>query len=288
MISKLSIAGAGLLAGWLASPAFALDGPFNQSFQANALELANVAGRVEIHVGGSGVSVNISGDPEELQAIEVSAGGNTVHISSSRSHHSISGDPADLALYKITVPKGAALSVEGATGEAEIGDIGGPLKLTARSLDGHLGAMNSALLRITGSGDLGLGDVAGRLDLAVMGSGSVTAADCDSADIEIAGSGDVSVRRIRHDLTAKIAGSGDMEIESVNGPVDASLAGSGDLTIGSGRAAPLKVQIVGSGDFDFDGEAVDPDITVYGSGGVRIGSYSGKLQSRGANITIGR
>jgi len=289
MISKLSALGVGLLAGWLVVPAQAIEGPFSQSYRANSVVLVNLVGRVEIEVGGSNVSVGITGESEELQAIEVTGSGTVVRIESSKRHHRISGDAADHALYKITVPKGADLTVDGLVGEAEIGDIGGRLKLSATALDGHIGDVSAADIELNGSSDLGLGDVAGRLSIEISGSGSIETGDADSANVEIAGSGDVSIKEIRHGLNAKIAGSGDISVGGVNGPVTAALAGSGDVAIDHGRADPLKVEILGSGDFDFGGEAVDPDISVFGSGDVHIASYTGKLQSHGtANLTIGK
>lgn len=289
MISKASALGFGLLAGLLAGPAQALDGPFSQSYSAKSLVLVNLIGRVEIEVGGSNVAVQITGQPDELQAIEVGGSGGAVRIESSKRHHRISGDASDYAVFKITVPKGADLTVDGLYGEAEVGDIGGRLKLSATALDGRIGNVSEADLELNGSGDLGVGNIDGKLGLVISGSGSVETGNADSADIGIAGSGDVSIKEIRHGLSAKIAGSGDINVDGVNGPVSAELAGSGDVSIDHGRATPLKVEIIGSGDFDFGGEAVDPDISVMGSGGVHLASYSGRLQSHGtANLTIGK
>ena len=289
MVSRLSALSFGLACGLMAAPALALDGPFSQSYPASSLVLVNLAGKVEVAVGGSGISVQISGRPDELQAITVGSNGSTVRIESNRHHRRIDGDAQDFAHFKIVVPRGADLTIDGVVGEAEIGDVGGRLKLNAGALDGRIGNVSTADLQLSGSGDLGLGDVASKLDLNISGSGSLDAGNVDSADIEIAGSGDVSLKDIRHGLSAKIAGSGDIGVASVNGPVTAEIAGSGDISISRGRADPLKVSIVGSGDFDFGGEAVNPDVSIYGSGGVRIGSYSGRLQSHGTgDLEIGR
>lgn len=279
----------GALFGLLAGPALAVQGPFSASYQATQLRLDNIGGRVEIEIGGSGITVAITGKAEELALIQVGASGSTVTIESSRRHKRVSGDPADAAHIQISVPRGASLDIDGLTGEAAIAGVGGELKLRAFALDAEIGNMRSADLQVAGSGDIALGNTAGALKVAIAGSGSVEAGTSDEAEVAIAGSGDVSLGDVRRGLVAKIAGSGDIDVRSVNGPVAAKLAGSGDVKIDRGRADPLRVEIVGSGDFEFGGEAVDPDISVMGSGSVSIGSYTGKLKSSGnSNISIGR
>lgn len=291
MISKITAQalGLGLLAGLASGPAGAIEGPFSSSYRASELRLENLAGRVEIQVGGSNVTVAITGKPEELAAIEVTTSGSTVTIESSKHRRRVSGDPAELALFKISVPKGTDLSVDGLIGEAEIGDLGGDLKFEVSAVDAQIGNVSTAALHVSGSGDIHLGNVAGELIIEIAGSGSVEAGNADSAEVSIAGSGDVSIGDVRRGLKAEIAGSGDIQVKSVNGPVSAELAGSGDVSIDAGRANPLSVEIIGSGDFDFGGEAVDPEISVMGSGSVTLGSYTGKLKSHGnPDLTIGK
>jgi hypothetical protein len=291
MISKIiaRALGLGVLAGLVSSPVWAIEGPFSSSYRASELRLENLAGRVVIEVGGSNVTVAITGKADELAAIEVTTSGAAVTIESSKHHRRISGEAAELALFKISVPKGTDLSVDGLVGEAEIGDLGGDLKFEVSAVDAQIGDVSTAALHVSGSGDIGLGNVAGELSIEIAGSGSVEAGNADSAQVSIAGSGDVKIGDVRHGLKAEIAGSGDIQVKSVNGPVRAELAGSGDVSIGGGRANPLSVEIIGSGDFDFGGEAVDPEVSVMGSGSVTLGSYTGKLKSHGnPNLTIGK
>jgi hypothetical protein len=273
----------------LAGPALAISGPFEQTYQGRQLVLSNLVGRVEIEVGGSNISVSITGRPEELSAITVAGAGQGVRIESSLHRRRINDDAEDYAVFKINVPRGSDLTIDGLVGEAQVGDIGGRLILAAGAVDADIGAVSAAEIALNGSGDIRLGEVGGALSIEIQGSGDVAAHGADSADVAIAGSGDVAIGDVRHGLSAKIAGSGDIAVASVDGPVSAELAGSGDVSIKRGRANPLRVSIVGSGDFSFGGEAVDPDISIMGSGGVRIGSYSGKLTKRGTgDLTVGK
>jgi hypothetical protein len=281
--------GIGFAAAVAAGPAGAVQGPFSASYKGSELRLENIGGRVEIEVGGSNITVSITGKPEELALIEVASSGSAVSIESRRRHKRVSGDPEDVAHIQISVPRGTNLTIDGLTGEAAIDSVGGNLKLEAWALDAEIGDMRNSALEIAGSGDISLGATAGDLKIEIAGSGSVEAGGADQAEVSIAGSGDVTVGDVRRGLTAEIAGSGDIHVESVNGPVKVGLAGSGDVTIERGRANPLQVEIIGSGDFEFGGEAVDPEISVMGSGSVSLGSYTGKLRSNGnSNISIGK
>jgi hypothetical protein len=275
-----------LAAANVAAPAQALNGPFSGTYQASEIVLDRLVGRVEIAVGGSQVSLSITGRADELQAIQVSSVGAQLKIVSTKRHHFIE-DPRDYAQFKLTVPQGTNLTIEDMVGEAAVGDIGGDVKIAATSLDATIGAVKSAKLDISGSLDLTLGDVAGKLDVDVSGSADVKAGSVESADLDISGSGELELKTVRRGLTAEINGSGSVKVEAVNGPVRVDLSGSGEVAIAHGRADPLKVDISGDGEFSFGGEAVNPEVEVSGSGSIQLGSYTGKLKSQGGDLTIG-
>lgn len=276
-----------LVAANAAAPAQALNGPFSGTYQASGIVLDQLVGRVDIAVGGAQVLLSITGRADELQAIQVSSLGGQLKIVSTKRHRNID-DPKDYAQFKLTVPKGTNLTIDEMVGEVEVGDLAGDVKIDATSLDATIGAVKSAKLDISGSLDLTLGDVAGKLEVDVSGSADVKAGSVETADLDISGSGEIELKSIRNGLTAEINGSGSVKAEAVNGPLTVELSGSGEVAIAHGRANPLKVDISGQGEFSFGGEAVNPEVEVSGSGSIWLGSYTGKLKSQGGNLTIGK
>lgn len=282
-------AGLGALTWLAAAPAFAISGPFNQTYPASEVALDHLVGRIEIAVGGSTVVVSISGQADELEAVTVTSSGAVLTITSSKRHRDLDDDGQGLATYKLTVPKGTKLSADHIIGEAKIGDIAGDIKVSGAALTAEIGLTKSADLRLAGSGHIKIADVAGALGAKIAGSGAIEAQNADSADASIAGSGTITLRDLKQGLAAAISGNGDITAASINGPLKVAIAGSGRVKIAAGRANPLKLSIMGSGELDFGGTAVDPEIAVMGSGDVKLGAYTGKLSSRGnPNLTIGK
>lgn len=284
----------GLAAAGLAwAPARALDGPLSATYQANEVELARLMGRVEIFVGGTSVALSITGKPEELEKLRVTSEAGRLLVEGPRHRWDFDDDEnaanvKNLALFKLTVPRGTKLTVQSLVGEAKIGDVGGELKFSGAMIDAEIGRMRTAGVSVAGHGTIRIADVQEKLTAQISGSGKIFAGNADSAELAIAGSGDIVMRAAAHDLKAKISGSGDIKADSVNGALSAQIAGSGSLTVPRGRADPFTVRISGNGDVDFGGTAANPDISAMGSGDVKIGAYTGKLKSRGqANLTIG-
>jgi hypothetical protein len=280
-----------LAAALCAAPASAITAPFSSTYPASEVRLVRVVGRVEIVVGGPAVSLSITGNPEELEKLQVSTDGAVLKIESKKRRRDIDLDdlnPHDYALIKLEVPQGTKLSIEGMIGEAKIGHVRGDLKVSGTALDAQIGRARTADLSVSGTGKLTIADVEGALAARISGSGKIAAGSADSADLIISGSGDITAREIRHDLAARISGSGDIKAGSANGAVSATIAGSGSLTVERGRADPFTVKITGHGDVSFGGAVVNPDIAVTGAGDVKLGSYTGKLRSRGtSSLTIG-
>ncbi len=282
----VSIAGALALACAAATPASAVTGPFSGSYKASGLALDNLAGHVDISVGGSDITVAITGDADELATVTVGSDGSVLKIRSTR-HNRHLHDAGDLASYKISVPKGTALMIDGMIGEIAAGDLGGDLSIDAGALKGTIGAVRSASLDASGALKLEIGDIAGDLSIDASGAARIKTGNVDNAHLDISGAGDIGVEAIRHGLSADINGAAHITALSVNGPVNIDASGESEVLIGSGRADPLKLDISGLGKFEFGGEAVNPEISVSGRSSVKLHSYTGKLHSDGSNITIG-
>lgn len=180
--------------------------------------------------------------------------------------------PERLPVIAVRVPRAVKLKADGAgvidigpsdsadvgmsgCGAMRVADVAGALSMAASgSGDATAGAAGEAHVRMAGSGSAHLGAVRGRLSVALAGSGSVDAAAVDgalevrsagsgetdvaggavtTADITVAGSGDVRIAAPVQTLTVRLVGSGDVTVEGAVGAVDANIAGSGDVRVAS-------------------------------------------------------
>jgi len=269
-----------------------------KSFDVRKVLVTDVVGELKVTVGGSGpVTVRVSGDSERVKTVQLKESGGRLTIDQERSHSVWNWhkwfdfdevkDKEGITV-RVEVPKGTELTVDDFVGDADIGDLEGPLKFSAAAVDAKIGKVTTAELELAGAGDIEIAEVSGTFTLEIAGSGDVRVGSTGGAKVEIAGSGEANIGAVAGGVRVAIAGSGDVTVASVSGPVDIDIAGAGSVTIQSGEANPLSVDIMGSGDLVFGGEAVDPKISAFGSGDVRIKSYRGKLQTNGqASLTIG-
>lgn len=195
------------------------------------------AGRIELRSdSGSVLSSSGSGTPNDPpQTIEYGAV-TSVQISGVAGHLEVIPHPAavcsvtaaattravmsgsDLivsggANVVVRVPVGTAV-VLAAEGDTRIGDIGGPLTVSAAGCnDVDAGAVSALHATVTGSSDIRVARVDG---------------DCT---IDVSGASDVSVRagRIRH-LTARVTGSGDVAVHADVQTATLTVTGSGSIT----------------------------------------------------------
>lgn len=90
--------------------------------------------------------------------------------------------------------------------------------------------------------------------ISVLGSGSFECEDgieSVSADIYVAGSGEVDIKSIKTgSMTVNVAGSGDVDIKNatVQNDFAAAVKGSGDINVASVTAATANCSVTGSGD----------------------------------------
>lgn len=219
----------------------------------------------------------------------------------------------------VTMPMGTALDFEHAVVALKGGDTDGELSVSAGYVDGEIGNLASADIRIHGSADLKVGDISGPLDAAIHGSGDLSAGGASTINAEVHGSGDMTLGASRGDAALRVHGSGDIKVREIAGRLEASIYGSGDINTGAvaggadlsvhgsgdidvasvngatevviqgsadvhiagGRADELRVRANGSGDFRFDGLAVNPDLSSTSSGSITIRSHEGEVRARG-------
>ena len=166
---------------------------------------------------------------------------------------------ADMAQVVVRTPKDVRLSAGGA-------------------VFGFVGGTDSLDLTSGGCGDWTVGNVRGQLKLLDAGSGDVHTGSAGSADLRVAGSGDVTTRAIASGAELSIAGSGDVNVEAASGPVKIRIGGSGDVVIRGGHAASLDVLVAGSGDVQYKGVADSFTGMVAGSGDVHVTKVTGPVK----------
>lgn len=148
-------------------------------------------------------------------------------------------------------------------GDVAVGDVAGALEVD-----------------LAGSGHVRAG-AAQRLAVDLAGSGEVsTGAIAEAADVDIAGSGRVSIQSLNGALQADAAGSGNLAVQGgAISTADIELAGSGDVDIAA-PVERLEVAILGSGNVDVSATVGEIDAEIAGSGGVRAASVSGQIRQQ--------
>jgi len=274
-----------------------------KSYSTNAVKLEDIVGTLTIDVKDSGpMTVEVSGARERLAGLKISADGNRLVVDGGDSDNdgavwdwknwlnfsdNESREPGNLFI-RVSVPRGADVSVDDLVGNATIGDTRGTLHFGAAATTAEIGRVGEAHIDLAGAGKVSIAQVDGPLHLDVGGSGKIAVGPTQGVTADIAGSGDATFGPIAGGLKLDIAGSGDVTAPRVNGPVRVEIAGSGSVKIADGVADPLHVEIMGAGNFSFGGVAVDPHIEAVGSGTVKLKSYKGKLDSEGmANVQVG-
>lgn len=142
---------------------------------------------------------------------------------------------------------------------------------------GTVGRSAGVDLSNSGCGNWTVADVAGPLKVDVTGSGDIRTGAAASADLRVAGSGDVSARRVENGLNAATSGSGDIQAALVNGPLRVRVAGSGDVRAHGGQVTDMNVSVAGSGDVSFGGVAQSLTASVAGSGDVTVARVTGAV-----------
>ena len=158
-------------------------------------------------------------------------------------------------------------------GAATAGDVSGQLKVNlAGSGRFHAGAAHDLDANVAGSGDIFTGAVA------------------DGAHLDIGGSGTITMASLNGALNSHGAGSGGVTISggSVT-TADIDLAGSGGVSVAA-PIQTLKVSIVGSGDVNVNGAVGNVDASIAGSGGIHATSITGTVHKEimgSGNVTTG-
>jgi hypothetical protein len=159
---------------------------------------------------------------------------------------------------------GAAESVSldlAGCGTARIGDVAGELDLDiAGAGEVTTGSARHVTADVAGAGDITLGAIAA------------------GADLDISGAGTVTIASLTGDLSTDAAGASNIRINGgAIGTAEIDMAGSGDLEIAA-NVSTLTVSIMGVGDIDVAGTVGDLDVDIAGPGSVTVQAVTGSMQ----------
>jgi hypothetical protein len=161
----------------------------------------------------------------------------TANIESGFSLATLFGDCHDARIdLDVRVPRQLALDIDDGSGDIDIRDCDGNLKLEDGSGDMHLTNSKGQVEINDGSGDMILAKISGMLqiedgsgDIELNDAGSDVAIDDGSGEIRLNrilgsvtvddGSGDIVIDGVEKDVTIEEAGSGEVEIRNVKGKV---------------------------------------------------------------------
>jgi len=235
-----------------------------ESYAAEALELRNLSGLLEIESGyGAEIEITLQGSAEGLAAVErqlkgdrlvvdggsdvandsVVVGSVSVFTTGGGSSQIIIGrqdtsraslpDSTPLRTY-IRVPRGLPVTIIGHRGDIVSGDLDGPLVLGLVNGVADLGQIRDARLSLTGDGTIAAREALGDLSVVVTGAGEV---EVDTSTIErlevgVTGAGAVAVGGEARFASLSLVGSGRIYLaEAERQPVIQHI-GSGEVLIG--------------------------------------------------------
>lgn len=176
-------------------------------------------------------------------------------------------DLEDYPKLTITAPSDTVLVIRNSIPFIESGDLGG------------------ADLEIQACGKVNMGDISGDIRVELSGSGDVTAGDVENADLDLRGSGDVSIEDAKI-VTASLSGSGDIVTGDMS-RAELSLRGSGDIEFEDVSGA-VNATLTGSGDINGGDIGGGVEATLRGSGDIELGDVTGptQLESRGSGDIV--
>ncbi|MEL6535714.1 MAG: head GIN domain-containing protein [Bacteroidota bacterium] len=176
---------------------------------------------------GNSYSVELSGDDDDLDKVEVKVKGNRLIIKTKSNSWSRLGRITGT----VTLPEIESLGVSGS----------GTLK--------SQGTLNTddLSLAVSGSGDMEVSISSEDVTVAVSGSGEIEVeGDCEDLGIAISGSGGLEADELEaKDVGAAISGSGEAYV-NVSGKLEARISGSGDVYY-TGNPTDIDSRVSGSG-----------------------------------------
>jgi hypothetical protein len=235
-------------------------------FAVDRAVLQGLAGTLEVRVAeGTETRLSISGPADAVAALGVEAAAGTLRVTAPERGHSVTvvdrvtvvtgsgatsnvviggssaasassrnatGAPLDVVL---DLPEGTRLELLGFTGDAEIGDLAGPVAIEAIGGTVRIGAVTAAVFAAVGDGSIEAASVEGDLETSVTGAGriAVRSGHVGAVTVDVIGAGVVEIDAPAASAVVNMVGDGRVRLVEVAGDPEVSRVGAGQFSVGS-------------------------------------------------------
>jgi hypothetical protein len=143
----------------------------------------------------------------------------------------------------------------------------------------------------SGSVTYRIGPVAGDLSLDLSGHADIQAERVKNLNTDMSGSGQLGVNEVTGNMNVEESGSAKLSIAKATSPdLNLELSGSGSVHVGSGSISRLKMEVSGSAPVEIDATVGDAMIDVSGSGDISVAKVTGNVMksiSGSGDVRIG-
>ena len=144
----------------------------------------------------------------------------------------------------------------------------------------------------SGAGRYVVGDIGGPLSLDISGAAHIMAAHATTLDVDLSGSGAVTLARAEGNASIKVSGHGTVGItEATATDFTVDLSGAGAVTVGRGRIGTASLDESGFGQISIGGEVGDAKVDISGAGSVHFAKLTGSLDkdvSGAGSVSVGQ
>jgi hypothetical protein len=197
--------------------------------------------RVRREVRGDLLQLTVAPGPAGTTAV-VSASNNTVialggqaTLNIGSAGLSVGGEEEPPLEVRAYVPAATPVAISGLVGDLSVAGVGGPLDLELISGTARLDRMTGGSLAVVGGSRIELAEASGDLKVAVQGAGDVviTEAALGRLEVDLSGTGNVTVGGSAERAGVQIAGVGNVTIDQVRERPQVSVLGIGQVEIGN-------------------------------------------------------
>jgi|GEM_PF-2169832 len=199
-----------------------------------ALDVEAAAGGLAVEAQPRGRSVTVV---ERVTVVTGSGASSNVVIGGGTTASASSRIAADAALdVVLDVPSGTRLELRGFAGDAEIGDLAGPLAIEAIGGTVRTGAVTAAEFAAVGDGSIEAASVEGDLTTRVTGAGRIVVegGDVGALTVDVTGTGVVEIDAPAASAVVNMVGDGTVRLAEVASEPVVNRVGTGRFSIGPG------------------------------------------------------
>lgn len=190
---------------------------------------------------GSGVTIFSGGGRNVTRIGHISSGvvigGASISIGGMQFVTDGSGSESDTKIT-VKVQRGASVSLSGINGHTKVGDTHGALQVNAHGgNDVEAGRVGDANLNLQGSGNISVEEVTDALNINLQGSGDINVANgsVSTLVINLQGSGDAKFYGRARSALLTLQGSGDIRVSNVENRPTRRIMGTGSIRVDNWR-----------------------------------------------------